>query len=121
MSDATIGLRKRSRVFFASRPRSPPPAVSILDKLFIGDLSPSILLMSAVCRSENCWSRRFVLTMDGNKEVAFPGRLTGVVFGAKMTQESRGDVAKLLVSSVEYMKAFLSDRKYDLKITTIQV
>ena len=60
-----------------------------------------------------------LLTMDGNKGIRFPGQLTGIIFGAKMTQESRDGVVKLLGSSVEYMEAVLSDRKYELEVSRI--
>jgi hypothetical protein len=57
-----------------------------------------------------------LLTIEGNKEVAFPGRLTGVVFGAKITDKNRKEVVDILGNSVAYSEAVLCDSKYGIEI-----
>ena len=60
-----------------------------------------------------------LLTMDCNKEITYPGSLTGIIFGVKMTKKDRKDVVNILGSSVNYSEAVLSDRKYGLEINRL--
>ena len=72
---------------------------------------------AAAWRYEAEWR---LLTMEGNKKVAFPGRLTGVVFGVNSTDKNRKEVTDILGSSVAYSEAVLSDSKYGIEIRTIK-
>jgi hypothetical protein len=65
---------------------------------------------------ENEWR---ILAQIGNIETELPGRITGIVFGQRMTLEQKETIRSILKDEVSYYYTKNDDKKYSLEVIRI--
>jgi hypothetical protein len=60
-----------------------------------------------------------IIAKQGNQTYALPGNITGIIFGYKMPNANRREIAAILGNSVKYMQARKSLTKFAVDITPV--